>query len=227
VLPNSHSELIELADHTYRSTRDVTQLLLAVKGLQKAQTLKTSEYSDLWRLARLFAVLSRVDKNNGEKWSTMGRSAAAAAIQINGNGVEGHLYHSACTGILGRYRLSEAEDLSREALRSAITAAKLDPHYAGGFPRRIQGAIYLYAPAWPAGVGDLDEALDILEKLAREHPSPENYYYLAEAYRKTDQIKRAVRFYRRVMKFKARGVWRVEGPRFRAKVRQQLKQLAQ
>jgi tetratricopeptide (TPR) repeat protein len=227
VLPDSQSELIDLADRIYRSTRDVTRLLLAVKGLQKAHKLKSDQFGVLWRLARLFTVLSQVERINGEKWSSLGRAAATTAIQVNGNGVEGHLYHSACTGILGRYRLSEAEDLSREALRSAITAAKLDPHYAGGFPRRIQGAIYLYAPAWPAGVGDLDEALDILEKLAREHPSPENYYYLAEAYRKTDQIKRAVRFYRRVMKFKARGVWRVEGPRFRAKVRQQLKQLAQ
>ena len=226
VLPESSAELIALADQIYMSSRKLTQLKRAIASLQKAVKLKPGNYKLMWRYARILSVMARYDKTRGEKWATQGKVAAAKAIKLNPKGGEGHIYHSICAGILGKYRLSEAEDLSKEALKSAVQAGNIDPAYSDGLAARIQGAIYLYAPAWPGGVGDLDEAFELLTKLGQEHPAPENFYYLAEAHRKTEQNRQAARLYRRVLKFKARGLWRVEGPLFRRRCRQHLKQLA-
>jgi predicted Zn-dependent protease len=44
------------------------------------------------------------------------------------------------------------------------------------------GALYLKAPPWPGGIGDLDKALELLEKAVKEHPGhPINHLFYAQA----------------------------------------------
>jgi tetratricopeptide (TPR) repeat protein len=63
-------------------------------------------------------------------------------------------------------------------LKAATAMAALDD----GGPLRVLGLAYVKAPGWPVGPGDLDAALEILQRAVREYPDhPLNHLYLAYA----------------------------------------------
>jgi tetratricopeptide (TPR) repeat protein len=71
-------------------------------------------------------------------------------------------------------------------LSSVVKALKrsvdMDPDMDDGGPLRVLGALYLKAPPWPAGVGDEEKALELLEQAVEDHPDhPLNHLFLAEA----------------------------------------------
>ncbi|MBI5542630.1 MAG: tetratricopeptide repeat protein [Deltaproteobacteria bacterium] len=81
------------------------------------------------------------------------------------------------------------------ALKTAQGAPDLD---LGG-PLRALGMLYLKAPPWPAGPGDLDAALELLKTAVDNYPShPLNHLFYAQALREngdgeaaTAELKRA------------------------------------
>ena len=81
------------------------------------------------------------------------------------------LRHQGMTAIM---RLPELEQV--------LTTACRKPETDQGGPLRVLGVLYLKAPAWPKGIGDLDLALEYLEKAAGDYPlHPANHIFLAEA----------------------------------------------
>ena len=61
-------------------------------------------------------------------------------------------------------------------------ALALNPGIDDGGPLRLLGALYLKAPAWPNGIGDLDKALELLEKAVKDYPAhPINHLFYAQA----------------------------------------------
>jgi len=225
-LPASPEELRLVADRIYRDSRDIDELVRARTALKKADEELPEQFGTLWRLARVDAVLARMDEARGEGWAQEGLKAARSARALEPDRIEGHLYAAVCTGMLAKYRPADGDELTERVVELAQRAVAVDPHYAGGEARRVLGAIYIYAPPWPAGVGDLDEAIEILEGLAADHPeAPLNLYFLAEAYRRGEQRDDALRLYRRVRSFPPRGVWRLEGRHYRAKAREYIRQL--
>ena len=219
-LPSSVDDLVQLADRVHRTTRKTDDLVRARTAMIKANRLNKGSYGSQWRLARVASVLAMHDDKRGEAWAAEGRTAGLQAVKLKDHGVEGHLYLSMTTGFLIKHKPSKAEDLTTEVIAHAKRANALDKTFEGGEPRRILGAIYTYAPAWPSGVGDLDEAIEVLESVANDLPQePLNLYYLAEAYRRAEEIEKAVRLYRRVRAFKPRGLWRLEGRRYRKQAR--------
>ncbi len=225
-LPSSVAELHELADRTYRRSRAEKDLVRARSALRKAEHLAPNNYETLWRLARIDGVLARTSERHGEKWAIEGREASERAVALSQESVEGHLYLAICSGLLARHQPRNADELLNTTVAAAKTSAKIAPHFAQGEARRILGAIYTYAPPWPSGIGDLDEAVDVLEALVKDHPQePLNFFYLAEAYRKADQRADAIRLYRKVRRFKPRGLWRIEGAPYRQQSKQNIIQL--
>ncbi len=68
--------------------------------------------------------------------------------------------------------------IMEKALLNAVKKPKTD---LGG-PYRALGMLYLKAPAWPKGIGDIDKALDYLSRAANEFPGhPLNHIFYAEA----------------------------------------------
>jgi len=66
-----------------------------------------------------------------------------------------------------------------KALKRSVDMA---PDMDEGGPLRVLGALYLKAPPWPAGVGDEEKALELLELAVEDHPDhPLNHLFLAEA----------------------------------------------
>ncbi len=67
-------------------------------------------------------------------------------------------------------------------LVTLLRVAGHEPAQDEGGPWRVLGLLYVRAPAWPVGPGDVDLALDLLGRAAREFPQhPLNHLYLAEA----------------------------------------------
>jgi tetratricopeptide (TPR) repeat protein len=77
-------------------------------------------------------------------------------------------------GMLAVGRLSELV----EKLKLAGAMPALDD----GGPLRVLGLMYVKAPDWPVGPGDLDAALELLRRAVRDYPDhPLNHLYLAYA----------------------------------------------
>lgn len=73
-----------------------------------------------------------------------------------------------------------------------LDVARLAAEEDEGGPLRVLAMIYLKAPGWPAGPGDLDLALELLEEAAIRFPShPLNRIFLASALLEDGQEERA------------------------------------
>jgi len=121
------------------------------------------------------------NREKREKLAAEGVRFAETALAQGGNGAV-HYYLAANLGLAVREHITLAvENLGR--LESEMKQAlALTPGIDDGGPLRLLGALYLKAPAWPSGIGDIDKALDLLEKAAREHPGhPLNHLFYAQA----------------------------------------------
>lgn len=77
--------------------------------------------------------------------------------------------------------MTEALRLLGEEI-TLLKAAQAVPDEEQGGPLRLLGFIYLKAPAWPAGPGDLDKSLELLSAAVSRYPShPLNHLFLAAA----------------------------------------------
>lgn len=78
--------------------------------------------------------------------------------------------------------IAQASTLIGPLMKTLKRTIKLDETLDEGGPLRILGALYLKAPPWPTGPGDLDKALELLERAVTNHPEhPLNHLFMAEA----------------------------------------------
>ena len=94
---------------------------------------------------------------------------------------EASYYYALNLGLVMRHKglaaLAKLDDL-KKALDHCQDQTALD--YGG--PQRVLGMLYLKAPAWPQGIGDIDAALELLQFVAQEYPDfPQNRMFYAEA----------------------------------------------
>jgi tetratricopeptide (TPR) repeat protein len=116
-----------------------------------------------------------------EKLAAEGVRFAETALAQGGNGAV-HYYLAANLGLAVREHITLAvENLGR--LESEMKQAlALSPDIDDGGPLRLLGALYLKAPPWPNGIGDIDKALELLKKAVKEHPRhPLNHLFYAQA----------------------------------------------
>jgi len=67
-------------------------------------------------------------------------------------------------------------------LVALLKIAGKQPQIDDGGPLRVLGLLYVKAPGWPVGPGDLDLGLDLLKKAAETYPEhPLNHLFYAEA----------------------------------------------
>jgi hypothetical protein len=118
-----------------------------------------------------------------EKLAAEGAALAETALAEGGGGDGAvHYYLAANLGLAVREHITLAMENLGRLEREMKQALALSPDIDDGGPLRLLGALYLKAPAWPNGIGDLDKALDLLEKTVREHPGhPLNHLFYAQA----------------------------------------------
>ncbi|MDO8940358.1 MAG: tetratricopeptide repeat protein [Methylicorpusculum sp.] len=160
-------------------THTLACALTVLRNTQDPAVLGTSLGS---RLSLLLAE-REVDQNKREKLAAEGVGFAEAALQRGGRGDGAvHYYLAANLGLSVREHITLAmRNLGRleDEMKQAVA---LNPDIDSGGPLRLLGMLYLKAPSWPNGIGDIDKALELLEKAAREHPDhPLNHLFYARA----------------------------------------------
>lgn len=174
MLSAQHNQFGPLSD-----THALECALTVLRGSQDPAVLRTSLGSRLC----LHLAEREANQEKREKLAAEGVDLAEAALK-QGGGDDGavHYYLAANLGLAVREHITVAmENLSR--LESEMKQAQdLSPDIDDGGPLRLLGALYLKAPAWPNGIGDLDKALELLENAAKEHPGhPLNHLFYAQA----------------------------------------------
>lgn len=225
-LPDSIKRLIRIADHTHLKSRNTSKLIKARTALKKALEKRPNSYGVLWRLARVSSVLSLRDKKHAAGWARECYEAAIAAKKVNPARVEGFYFAASCSGLRAQHEPGRASKLLEELIEHAEQAHELSPKYDKGGPRRTLGIVYTLAPPWPSGVGDLDEAIELLEEVQKEFPKePLNAFYLGEAYRKAEQYGKARGLYKRAYRLGKKGLFGPEGSYYRKRIESALYQL--
>lgn len=107
--------------------------------------------------------------------------AAAQDAGVKDKDPEANYYFALNLGLIvrakGLFAINKLPDIAK-ALEIAISKPELDR----GGPLRVAGMLYLKAPSWPQGIGDLEKAIEHLEKAVEGYPShPLNYLFYAQA----------------------------------------------
>ncbi len=173
--------LLETQDSLGASS-ETHALACALDKVRNSQDLALKRSSLGSRLC-LYLAERETDQDRREKLASEGVALAETAITQGGN-EDGsvHYYLATNLGLAVREHVTLAmENLGKleNALKQAVA---LSPGLDDGGPLRVLGALYLKAPAWPNGIGDLDKALDLLGKAVKEHPvHPLNHLFYAQA----------------------------------------------
>lgn len=193
--------------------------LSAFSLLQRLYEQDPTDRAAAFLLARSASLLSGLLDDPEVKYGVIrkGFEAAAAAGGEIEEGEAAYYYGTHLGMLIEDKGLTAVGEVGRfeEALHRALKQPRTDR----GGPLRALGMLYLQAPAWPLSVGDLEAALDYLERAANEYPDyPENHlffaYALIEAGRKGEARER-LKLADRAL---AEGEWGDYGPRWRGEM---------
>ena len=175
-------EMIKVANRYSTYSVPLDKQLAAFKLAQRAYLIDRASRDAALTLARSALRLSGLISNEEWKYEIISKGYEAG-VRARGEGDDplAAYYFGALLGLLIEEEgLPAAGELPRfeEAMRRAAEKPETD---LGG-PLRALGMLYLRAPAWPAGVGDLELSLEMLEKAGRDYPDhPENHLFWAYA----------------------------------------------
>ena len=117
-----------------------------------------------------------------------------AAVKLQPDNAEYNLYYA-----LNMAMKIQKINFARQALnilpliKALKNTIKLDESIHEGEPLRVLAAIYLKAPPWPAGPGDEEKALELLEEAVKKYPShPLNHMFYAEALMEVEDYEAAL-----------------------------------
>lgn len=131
----------------------------------------------------LLLATRETDTVRRERWAAEGvRFAETALAAGDENQGAAHYWLASNLGLAVRDHLTLAIQNMPRLEREMKQALALSPDIDHGGPLRLLGMLYLKAPPWPAGIGDGDQALELLEKAALKYPEhPLNHLFYAQA----------------------------------------------
>jgi tetratricopeptide (TPR) repeat protein len=191
---NNPKALTELADTLGTRSALFGQKVYALRLAVQANFIDKKSKNTalvLSRLAFLVADSIEGDEDKIKKSAEIGVKAARS-VGINADNPEACYYFALNQGLIvqmrGLFALKQLPEI-HEALKLAQKVETLD----FGGPLRVLGMMYLKAPAWPTGIGDLDKSLELLEKATANHPeNPQNFMFYAEALIQDDNKEKAL-----------------------------------
>lgn len=134
-------------------------------------------------------------------------SMKAAGIDGESNHADAAYYHASLTGMVMQAQgLGAAGKLPK--LEAEFKRALGAPGTEQGGPLRAIGMLYLKAPPWPTGIGDIELALENLEKAVQSYGGfPHNHICLARAYADDGSLEEAEQSLDRAENLLASGNW--------------------
>jgi tetratricopeptide (TPR) repeat protein len=191
---NNPKALTEVADALGSRSAPFGQKVYALRLAVQANFLDKKSKTSALVLSRVaFLVADSIDGDEDKikKTAEIGVKAARS-VGIDQSNPESCYYFALNQGLLvqmkGLFALGKLPEI-HEALKIAQKAESLD----SGGPMRVLGMMYLKAPAWPSGIGDLDKSLELLEQATKKYPEqPQNFIFYAEALIQDDNRDKAL-----------------------------------
>jgi tetratricopeptide (TPR) repeat protein len=193
-IANNSSALTQVAHELCTRQAPFGQKIYAMRLATMAVAADRKNKSASVELARTaFFVADAIDKdeNKIKKCAEIGVIAAREA-GIKADNPEACFFFALNQGIIVRFKGLFAINKLPEIHEALKISQKADTIDDGG-PLRVLGMLYLKAPAWPSGIGDLDKALELLEQSVKKYPQhPQNYMFYAEALIEDDNKEKAL-----------------------------------
>ncbi len=179
---HAYSERPRSLDRKYEAYRIASYL--------RAEDARSTSAALAMSRAAYMCAESEKDDDLRLKAAEAGAEAAEAAGAMRGSR-EAAYYYAVNSGIVLSIRgLPAIGRLS--SMKEAIDYAVTDQSIDSGGPLRVGGMLYLKAPAWPTGFGDIDYALEMLSRSVELFPDfPQNRIHYAEALLENGNVREA------------------------------------
>lgn len=191
---NNARALADIASDLCNRSAPFGQKVYALRLATQANMLDRNNKEVSLVLSRVaFLVADSIDNDEDKmKKSADVGVKAARSVGINEANPEACYYFALNQGLIvqtkGLFALNKLPEI-HEALKIAQKVESLD--YGG--PMRVLGMMYLRAPAWPSGIGDLDKSLELFEQAVSKYPEhPQNFMFFAMALIEDDNKERAI-----------------------------------
>jgi tetratricopeptide (TPR) repeat protein len=208
---NNQDALSEIANALCNRFAPFGQKIYAMRLAVFAHELDKKNNKAALALSR--AAFHVADSIEGDEAKTnqsaeMGVKAARIA-GINESNPEACYYFALNQGLLVQKKGLSALSKLQEIFDALKISQKVEAIDYGG-PRRVLGMLYLKAPAWPSGIGDLDKALELLEQSIKQCPYyPQNFIFYAEALIEDDNKEKAMETLEMAHKLAVPEIWGV------------------
>jgi tetratricopeptide (TPR) repeat protein len=191
---NDPKALSEIADELCIRSAPFGQKVYALRLAELANTEdRNSKYigTVLSRVAFFVADSIDNDEDKVKKSAEIGVKAARS-VGLTEENPEACFFFALNQGLIvkskGLFALNKLPEI-----HNALKIAQKDESLDFGGPLRVLGMMYLKAPAWPSGIGDLDKALELFQQAIRKYPvHPQNFMFYAEALIEDDNKEKAL-----------------------------------
>ena len=194
-LPKADDALLALSDTTAVLGPAGPDLVRSLAAANRILARNATHGEAAWRAARALYLQtygdpSKRSKDRPDRGDVTARCMDVSAVATAySKRAEAHYYAALCMGARAKARKIEGLDLVPRMEKEAKAALAADPTVLRAGPHRLLGGIYLWAPAWPASIGDIDLALEHLEAAVELAPDwPENHLLLATALVEDEQF---------------------------------------
>ncbi len=190
-LPTQPAKLLALSDEYARLGPEGPDLKKSLAAANRILAGDPKHGEAAWRAARALYLKTYDPAGDAGELSARCMDVSAVATAYS-KGAEAAYYAALCMGARAKARQIEGLDLVPRMEKAGKAALEADPEIFDAGPHRLLGGIYLWAPAWPASVGDLDLALEHFEAACEIAPDwAENHMLLAFALFEDEQYDEA------------------------------------
>ena len=223
-LPSDPLECLRLAEQWSRPGTSLEKKLDALIALDRAAELQSDPFvTAILRTRTLFRLAEDHEAEPGwSDWVEAGMAAAAAAVAISPDRVEGHYYLAAMLGRKAERATVGALDLVPRIRDAAERAVAIDRTYDNCGPLLALGMLYIAAPPWPQSIGDPETGIDYLREAVACSDYPINLIILAEALLDQAEWEEARALLREALGRPPTGDWGIAGNRWRPIARELL-----
>jgi len=182
--PAAAPGLLDEGDRAWEARSETGRLEAARLAYWQAAAADPDLYDPYWKAARASWVLGDRLAEAPARADAFERGARTAqlGIGVESGRVEAHYYYAINLGLLGRERPSMGIAAVQEMIPHLEAAIDADPAFDRAGPLRILAIVYLRAPGWPVGIGDLEAGLEHARRAVDQDPDyPYNQFVLAEA----------------------------------------------
>lgn len=219
------------ADKVWASRADPANIEKALGLLRDSLLVAPHNTQALWRAARVsYWMAERAGHAKDEKkqleQAELGITYAKHAIFVDTQSAEGNYYLALNYAMRADASKATGLSLVKPMLDALKRSNELDDELDYGGARRVMGQIYMSAPSWPTSVGDVDQAIELLEDVVEDFADyPENHLVLAQAYFKARKHNDVCRQLDIVLAAKPAPDWAAELPEWQETARALLNKL--